>query len=144
MQHSQWQSLLRRGNQCFHDQQWQQAEFFYSEAYDLLAHQYRESPKCTDLLMAWICTCHNLSSLHEQTGNLEISLRFLMVPHEYLKEITDSEVDDDDIKLIAYRGLSVTLAPILEFAKKHPICGNCKGQLESLKLLLEQEVQVMH
>lgn len=144
MEHCQWQSLLKRGNQCFHDQQWQQAEFFYSEAYDLLAHQFRETPTSTDILMAWICTCHNLSSLYEQKGKLELSLRFLMVPHEYLKEITDSDIGNHDIKLIAYRGLSVTLTPILEFAKKHPVCDSCTGQLESLKLLLEQDAQVIH
>ena len=142
--HSQWQSLLKLGNESFHDQQFQQAEFFYSEAYDLLAHNYRNSPKCADTLMAWICTCHNLSSLYEETGRLELSLRFLMVPHEYLIEITESEIQDEDIKLIAFKGLNLTIAPILTFAQKHPICDGCKSQFESLEQLLKHDAPQVH
>ncbi|REL29857.1 hypothetical protein [Thalassotalea euphylliae] len=141
---SQWQSLLKLGNESFHEQQFQQAEFFYSEAYDLLAHQYRSSPKCADTLMAWICTCHNLSSLYEEMGRLEVSLRFLMVPHEYLIEVTESEVQDEDIKLIAFKGLSLTLAPIMQFAQKHPICEGCKDKLESMEQLLSQDASQIH
>ncbi|MGV2871995.1 hypothetical protein [Colwellia sp. E150_009] len=144
MERQQWQVLLKLGNDCFHDKAWNEAEFFYSEAYDLLAFSYRNNPMCADTLMAWVCSCHNLSTLYEHQGNIRLALRFLMVPHEYLLEITNSKIDDEDVKLIAFKGLSFTLKPILAFNKKHPICDDCIERFTSLKLLLEQQKNVIH
>jgi hypothetical protein len=144
MEDKQWQSLLKIGNDCFHDQQWSQAELFYSEAYDLLAFSYRDNPLCTQTLMAWICACHNLSTLYESTEKFTLALRFLTVPHEYLLEITKSEIENEDIKLIAFNGLKLTLSPILMFAKKHPICDDCLESLTSLKNLLKQNSLTIH
>jgi len=67
-----------------------------------------------------------------------------MVPHEYLLEVTNAKVDDEDIKLIAFKGLSLTLSPILLFNKKHVICDNCIDRFDSLKLLLQQQENVIH
>jgi len=144
MEHSQWQSLLKLGNDCFHDKEWNQAEFFYSEAYDLLAFSYRNNPMCAGTLMAWICACHNLSSLYEAKQDLDLSLKFLMVPHEYLLEITESKIDNEDVKLIAFKGLSITLSPVLSFAKKYPICDECLDKFTSLKSFIEQKSQPIH
>ena len=140
----QWQSLLKLGNNCFHKKQWDKAEFFYSEAYDLLAFCYRKNPICADTIMAWVCSCHNLSALYEQQGRMTLALRFLMVPHEYLLEITKSKAADEDIKLIAFKGISLTLSPILMFNKKNPICDHCIDKFKSLKLLLDQHENVIH
>lgn len=144
MEHIQWQSLLELGNNCFHDKQWGQAEFFYSEAYDLLAYAYRNDPMSSETLMAWICTCHNLSSLYETTGDLSLSLKFLRVPHEYLKEISESDIPNEDVKLIAFKGMSLTLPPIFTFAKNHPVCDDCIEKLTSLSTLLEQDSNLAH
>ncbi|MDO6507849.1 hypothetical protein Q4506_12190 [Colwellia sp. 4_MG-2023] len=144
MEHQQWQSLLKLGNHCFHEKEWSKAEYFYSEAYDLLAFSYRNNPMCADTLMAWVCSCHNLSALYEHQRNISLALRFLMVPHEYLLEVTNAKVDDEDIKLIAFKGLSLTLSPILLFNKKHVICDNCIDRFDSLKLLLQQQENVIH
>ena len=144
MEHSQWQSLVKLGNDCFHDQEWSQAEFFYSEAYDILAFGYRNDPLSSETLMAWVCTCHNLSSLYERINNLELSLKFLKIPYEYLKEISDSSITNDDVKLIAFKGLSLTVPPLLTFGKKYPICEECKEQLGSLGKLLEKERRLAH
>lgn len=144
MEHNQWQSLLNMGNQSFHAEHWSQAEFFYSEAYDLLAYAYRDNPLCAETLMAWICTCHNLSSLYEATDNLSLALRFLMVPHDYLKEITEAEGHNEDIKLMALKGLSLTLSPILTFAQKHPICDTCKADLIAMQEKIDRETPVTH
>lgn len=138
MKDRQWQSLLKLGNDCFYEQQWDKAEYFYSQAYDLLAIAYRNNPLCSNTLMAWIGTCHNLSALYESTEKLTLALRFLTVPHEYLLEITKSGVENEDIKLIAFKGLTLTLSPILLFAKKHPICDGCLEGFTSLKGLLKQ------
>ena len=144
MELSQWQSLLKLGNDCFYDKQWNQAEFFYSEAYDLLAFSYRNDPMSAETLMAWICACHNLSALYEAKEDLDLALKFLMVPHEYLIEVTESKIANEDIKLIAFNGLSLTLSPILTFAKKYPICDGCLEKFTSLKSLIEQQSQPIH
>jgi len=144
MKDSQWQSLIKLGNDCFHEQQWCQSELFYSQAYDLLAFSYRNNPTCTQTLLAWICACHNLSILYESTEKLSLALRFLTVPHEYLLEITNSEIKDEEIKLIAFKGLTLTLSPILMFAKKHPICDSCLASYTSLKSILKQSSLAVH
>ncbi|GHE96033.1 hypothetical protein [Thalassotalea profundi] len=144
MENQQWQSLLKLGNESFHEKEWKKAEYFYSEAYDLLAFSYRKNPMCADTLMAWVCSCHNLSKLYEYKGNLTLALKFLMVPHEYLLSITQSIIDDEDVKLIAFKALSFTLPPILSFNNKHPICNNCIEKFKSLKQLLELQKNTIH
>ena len=128
MEHSEWQSLLKLGNQSFHEKHWQQAEFFYSEAYDLLAIAYRNDPLSSDLLMAWICSCHNLATLYENLGNISLSWRFLIVPHDYMHEVIQAKGPSDDAKLIATKAMSLILPPILAFTKKHPVCNECIEQ----------------
>jgi hypothetical protein len=144
MKQTQWQSLLKLGNDCFYDKQWSQAEFFYSEAYDMLAYGYRNNPLSADTLMAWVCVCHNLSSLYESIGSLDLSLQFLKVPYDYLKEVSESEIPNEDVKLIAFNGLSLTIPPLMVFAKKYPMCNECKEKLGSLKKLIEHEVSPIH
>lgn len=144
MEDKQWQSLLQLGNESFHEQQWSQAELFYSEAYNLLALSYHNHPMCTETLMAWICACHNLSALYESTDHLELSLKFLTVPHEYLLSIANSKSAEEDTKVTAFNGLRLTLSPILMFAKKYPICENCLDKFTSLKGLLKQHAAVIH
>ncbi|TWX72440.1 hypothetical protein [Colwellia sp. C1TZA3] len=144
MEDKQWQSLLQQGNNFFHEQQWSQAEFFYSEAYNLLAVSYSNHLMCTQTLMAWICACHNLSALYETTDHLELSLKFLTVPHEYLLNIANSETAEEDAKVTAFDGLRLTLSPILMFAKKYPICDSCLENFTSLKGLLKQHAPALH
>jgi len=144
MENQQWQSLLKQGNDCFHSHEIGQAEYFYSEAYNLLVSSYRNNPMCVETLMAWTCSCHNLSALHESKGDISLALRFLMVPHDYLLEITNSEIYSEEVKSIALQGLSITLSPILMFNKKHPICESCIESFGSLKGVLEQKKSVIH
>ncbi|MDG1752466.1 MAG: hypothetical protein P8I03_12525 [Thalassotalea sp.] len=144
MQSEQWKSLLTHGNDCFNDNKWQKAENFYSEAYDLLSFGYRNNPKCIETMMAWICSCHNLSSLYEKTNKLTLSLKFLTVPHDYLKNISESDKANNDIKLLAIKGLSLTLPPIIAFSKNHPICDDCIEELSSMKSVIEHSKRQMH
>lgn len=144
MERSQWQLLLQQGNDHFHDKQWGQAEVLYSEAYDLLAHSYRNNPVCIETLMAWICTCHNLSSLYESVDKMTLALRFLTVPHEYLLEVTQSEINNEQIKLVAMKGLNLTLPAIVQFSQKHPLCEQCIKKHASLETLLADEQSVIH
>ncbi len=144
MEHSKWQSLLQLGNECFHNQQWRQAEDFYIKAFDLLSLRYQNNPLSSDLLMAWTCSCHNLAALYEVLGDLNASLRFLMIPHEHLNEISESETVPDDIKIFAFKGMNLTTSPILFFIKKHPICDGCLAQFKTLKKLIEHQSCTIH
>ena len=71
MQHEEWQALLNAGNQLYQKEKWSEAELFYNLAYQMLRKQRDDQPLNCDLLMAWICTCHNLSSLFEQKEDLK-------------------------------------------------------------------------
>lgn len=51
---------------------------------------------------------------------------------------------DDDIKLLAIKGLSLTLPPILAFSKSHPICDDCIEALSSMKNVIKQSKRQMH
>jgi hypothetical protein len=139
MEHSQWQSLLKLGNDCFYDNHLHQAVSFYSKAYDMLALGYKNSPHSADILMAWVCACHNLSSVYEALGDLDLSLKFLKVPYDYLMDISVSNITDEEVKLIAFQGISLTITPILMFAKKYPMCDECQGKFGSLKSLIKQD-----
>lgn len=143
MEHSKWQTLLKLGNDCFYDNHLHQAESFYSKAYDMLALGYKNNPHSADILMAWVCACHNLSSLYEAFGNFDLSLKFLKVPYDYLMEISVSSTTDEEVKLIAFQGISLTITPILMFAKKHPMCDDCQSKLGSLKPLIKQEKMLL-
>lgn len=142
MEDKKWHSLLALGNDCFHEKKWSQAELFYSKAYDLLASSYRENPTSAYTQMAWICVCHNLSTLYELTEKLTLALKFLTVPHQYLLDITKSPLADEEIKLIALQGLSLTLSPILMFTKKHPICDDCLESFTSIKSLSTENLLI--
>jgi hypothetical protein len=144
VEHSQWQSLLKLGNECFDDKQLNQAEALYWQAYDLLSLACHEEPQSSDVLMAWICACHNLAALYETFGNLDLSLKFLMAPHEYLITVSESNHFNDDIKFIAFKGMSVTLPPILLFIKSYKICEGCREQQPTLQKIIEQEAASVH
>lgn len=144
MEHAQWQSLLTLGNECFHDKQLNQAENFYWQAYDLLSLACHEEPQSSDVLMAWICACHNLALLYETFGNLDLSLKFLMTPHEYLVAVSESKHSNDDIKFTAFKGMSLTLPPILLFTQNHKICDGCREQLPLLEKIIAQATSSIH
>ena len=140
----QWQQMLKSGNQCFDQEQWLQAEYFYKEAYAELDKQWHQTPKQTELLMAWLCASHNLSTLHEVQGELKVSLQYLKIPHLKLKEIACDDNQCDDLKLIAFKALKFTLTPLLSFAKKYPTCRDCMDDLVKLKQQLDSESVVLH
>ena len=94
--------------------------------------------------LAWICSCHNLSSLYEEMSNIDLALRFVMAPHEYLLEVSNSSVDNEDVKLIAFKGLSLTLPAVMSFAQKYPICEDCLQKFTSLQQLMDHEEKSIH
>ena len=144
MEQVQWQSLLMQGNDCFHNKQWSQAELFYSEAYDMLAVSYRINPVCVRTLNAWVCACHNLSSLYEAMEEFELALKFLMIPHEYFLKVTELENCEESFRSTAFMALSLTLPPILLFTQQHPTCDTCMEKLTSLAQRIKHLLPAMH
>lgn len=130
----QWQTLLTNGNEYFHQQCWQQAEYYYKQAYQELESQWQQELDNSELLMAWLCACNNLSVLFERLGEMQVSLQFLKYPHAVLQAIADNPGLSSDTRLVATYGMKHTLAPLLMFTEKHPTCSNCRD-----KLLAEQK-----
>lgn len=141
---NQWQNLLDDGNNCFHEKNWLQAEYCYKEAAFHLDSLWSAEPKNVQLLMAWICVSHNLATLFEVQENPDLSLQYLLIPHNRMLSICNSEESCEDTKLIAQNALKVTFMPILMFSKRHPMCGTCKQSLAEFKASLEQNQQVVH
>ena len=140
----QWQNLLEDGNNCFHDKNWLQAEYCYKEAAFHLDSLWSADSTNVQLLMAWICASHNLATLFEVQQNPELSLQYLLIPHNRMLSISNSDESNENTKLIAQNALKVTFMPILMFSKRHPMCDTCKKSLAEFKANLEQNQQVVH
>ena len=144
MENYQWQTLLKLGNDCFHEKQFNGAESFYWQAYEMLSLACQNEQLTLELLMAWICACHNLAALYEEFGNLELSLKFLMVPHEYLLAVSESNALDDNTQLMAVKGMNITLSAILLFSNKYTICEDCQSQFSSLSNIMTKKASLVH
>jgi len=141
---SQWRNLLIDGNDCFHHQKWRQAEYCYKEASFQLDLLWSADTCDVQLLMSWICASHNLATLFEVQGNPELSLQYLLIPHNRMLTICNSDDTCEDTKLIAHNALKVTFMPILMFSKRYPMCDNCLETLSEFKTDLESTQLVIH
>jgi hypothetical protein len=141
---SQWQQLLHEGNDCFHTKKWKQAEYCYKEAAFHLDSLWSANTKDVELLMAWICAIHNLSSLFEVQDNADLSLQYLKIPHQRMLSIYQCNEYCEDTKLIAQHALKITFMPILMFSKRHPICDTCIQSLAEFKSTIELSQQIIH
>ncbi|WP_077338255.1 hypothetical protein [Pseudocolwellia agarivorans] len=139
-----WQRLLTFGNECYEKQNWLQAEYYYKEAELQLDYLWSAEPTNINLLMAWICTLHNLSTLFEQQGDKQIGLRYLLIPHHRMLNLTQSKQATEDVKLIAIKALKLTFPPILVFSQKNPICNDCKQSIQAFQQQLESQQEVVH
>jgi hypothetical protein len=140
----QWQSLLNEGNDYFHNQQWKQAEYCYKEAAFHLDSLWAADTTDVQLLLAWICAIHNLSSLFEVQDDPILSLQYLQIPHNRMLSIYQCSEYCEDTKLIAQNALKITFMPILMFTKRHPTCENCQQSLAELKASIESNQQIIH
>jgi len=141
---SQWQTLLDDGNHSFHKRHWLQAEYCYKEAAFHLDALWSADPKNVQLLMAWICATHNLATLFEVQDNPDLSLQYLLIPHNRMLAICHAEEGCEDSKLIAQNALKVTFMPILMFSKRHPMCNSCEESLAEFKHKIESTQKIIH
>ena len=140
----QWKRLLTFGNECFEKQNLLQAEYYYKEAESQLDYLWTADPENVQLLMAWICALHNLSTLFELQGNKQIGLEYLLIPHNRMLNLSHSEETSDDLKLIAIKALKITFKPILTFTQKHPICGGCEQVIKEFQNHINSSKEVIH
>lgn len=140
----QWQDLLHQGNDNFHNKQWKQAEYCYKEAASHLDSLWSANRKNVELLMAWICAIHNLSSLFEVQDKAELSLQYLKIPHERMLSIYQCNKYCEDTKLIAQNALKITFMPILMFSKRHPVCDTCTQSLAAFQSEIALNQQIIH
>ncbi|MDO7086650.1 hypothetical protein WNY51_07530 [Pseudocolwellia sp. AS88] len=143
-----WQRLLTFGNQCYNNQDWQQAEYYYKEAESHLEFLWSLDETNSNLLMAWITALHNLAYLCESTGDSQLGLQYLLIPHYKLLSLTKDLGTSEDLKVIAINALSLTFTPIMAYTKRNPICEECQKFINSLKGSfgehLEKHSQVVH
>jgi len=140
----QWQNLLADGNDNFHKKNWLQAESSYKEAAFHLDMLWTTDTKNIQLLMAWISVSHNLSTLFEVQNNPDLSLKYLLIPHNRMLSMTTSNEQCEDMKLIASNALKITFMPILLFSNRYPICPSCQKSLEEFKQNLDAQQYEVH
>jgi hypothetical protein len=141
---SKWQNLLNDGNDYYHHKNWRQAEYCYKEAAFHLDLLWSADSKNVQLLMSWICASHNLATLFEVQDDPDLSLQYLLIPHNRMLSICDSNDRCEDTKLIAQNALKMTFMPILMFSKRHPMCDGCLKSLSEFKENLESNQLITH
>lgn len=140
----QWQRLLHDGNECFDQNNWLQAEYYYKEAASYLDLLWSADIKNVELLMAWICVSHNLATLFEVQGDTKISLQYLLIPHQRMVELSQISQPCEDLRDIAFNALKTTFMPILLFTKKYPTCTNCQESLREFQTKIESSQAIIH
>ncbi|WP_448549791.1 hypothetical protein [Thalassotalea fusca] len=139
-----WQSLLEKGNTCFAANQLLQAEFYYKEAVEFLEKAWRNDLTNVELLMAWICAAHNLSTLFEKQRDFDVSLQYLLLPHHRLLTIISDPECQEDIQLIAISAIKLTFKPIQAFSKRHPVCNECAQAITAFGEALNDQQPQLH
>lgn len=140
----QWQNLLTDGNDCFDNKKWLQAEYYYKEAAFHLDTLWSADVKNVQLLMAWICALHNLATLFEVQDNPDVSLQYLLIPHEKMLSISAAVEECEEMKQIALNALKITFSPIMMFSKRHPMCPQCTKSLKKFQDNLNENTNHLH
>jgi len=125
-----WKVLMENGKSCFDSKSWQDAEFCYQNAVEKIKQQWENDPENEELLMAWISAQHNLAAVYEEQGQHYTALRYLTMPHQWMMSLLRGESVSDTFKSLATKAVKVTLIPLLDFSRRHPICESCFDALQ--------------
>lgn len=129
---TQWQNLLIQGNANYAESNWLQAEYCYRKAESLLNNVWLTDQNNEEILLAWICSAHNLAALYEKRGDNRVSLQYLLLPHQRLLMLCQNEHNNEQLTMTAIRSLSITLNPIILFRQKHNLCQECYKALSDI------------
>ncbi|NRA83923.1 MAG: hypothetical protein HRU22_09220 [Gammaproteobacteria bacterium] len=139
-----WQTLIARGNESFNQQNWIDAESFYYQAESIIEQQWQQDLNNIELLLAWVASLHNLSSLFEAQGKAESALRYLTLPHYRLLTLYQESALSEETEIMMHRAIKVTLLPLLEFSSRYPICSSCLEHLQATKEWLLSPQKILH
>ena len=139
-----WQNLLIKGNTYFDEQQWLKAELYYKSAYSQLEGQWDCGEEHEPLIMAWVCTCHNLGTLFETQGDHEKAIGYLLQAYQEVHRTSQDESATYSLRSLAFNALKTSLQAIMSFTQKYPTCEHCLKQLARLQQTLEFEAQTLH
>ncbi|XQW83722.1 hypothetical protein ACOYR1_11275 [Thalassotalea piscium] len=140
----QWQELMVKGNNHFEEKQWNKAESYYMSVCSQLEGQWHKSNESESLLMAWICACHNLSTLYEAKGEYESAIQCLVRAYQQSYITSQNDQASNSLRYLAFNALKTTLNPILSFTKKYPTCEDCLIKLKRLQKILTSEINTVH
>jgi len=139
-----WQTLIERGNHCFDNQAWTEAENYYYQAESMIEQEWQQDVENVELLLAWVASLHNLSNLFEAQGEAQVALRYLTLPHYRLLTLYRESVLSDESEIMMYRAIKITLLPLLEFSRRYPICNSCLEHLQATKEWLLTPNKTLH
>ncbi|MCL1138852.1 DUF2753 family protein [Shewanella pneumatophori] len=125
-----WQQLMTSGNQHFKEASWMDAQYCYQQAVAMIENQWSHQVSDRELLFAWVAGMHNLAHLNECQDKTEVALYYLKNAHQEVQSLSNNESVADEVRSCAFQSLSLTIPPLLEFAKRHPICDDCISALE--------------
>ncbi|WP_108944327.1 DUF2753 family protein [Shewanella halifaxensis] len=125
-----WQQLMNSGNQHFKEAAWMDAQYCYQRAVAMIESQWSHQVSDRELLFGWVAAMHNLAHLFECQDKTEAALHYLKNAHQEVQSLSDDRSVSDEVRSSAFQSLSLTIPPLLEFAKRHPICDDCISALE--------------
>ena len=139
-----WQTLLQKGNHSFNHESWDHAETYYHQAVSCLEQRWQVDIDDMELMLAWICACHNLAVLYEVQNKPTVALRYLQIPHLRMTDISQQQEHSESTQVMALQSLNITLAPLLAFSQKYPTCDNCVDALKKIALRVSATQAVLH
>lgn len=121
-----------------------QNEHFHKEAIYNLEKQLFKDPKSVGALCDWIASHHELALIYKKKGAIESAQKCLLIPHQTMLYMAQNHYGDEEKQLIALKAISITLPPLIEFAKIYPPCQNCMDNLNLQLNLIEKDFNDYH
>lgn len=139
-----WQQLMSSGNQYFRDASWIDAQCCYQQAVSMIESQWSHKVDDRELLFAWVAGMHNLAHLYECQNQSDIALHYLKNAHQEVQSLSTNETVCEEVRSSAFQSLSITIPPLLDFAKRHPMCDDCVSALEQTADVIGMRSSAIH
>ena len=130
-----WQTLVEQGNVAYASNNWSESEDLYRQALTLIEQKWLHDAEQFPVFMAWVSVLHNLSELYESQSRNDDALRYLLVPHDRMLALSCDVSFSKQFQQQVIKAMSVTLLPILSYAKRHPSCEDCMRGLQDELLM---------
>ena len=101
------------------------SERYHREAFYNFEKKLMQQPKCIDALCDWIASYHELATIYEQKGVVDMAQKCLLIPHQSMLYMALHYKDDKEWEQIALTAINLTLPKLMKFAEVHPPCDKC-------------------